>query len=190
MKRPSQETVDRWIDWVRLAQAGDQVALNQLLGELRPWIVCWAAQHCDAHLWEDVAQQVLIQVDRCLHQLRSPHALIGWVQRITRNKAWEVQRRWNGGKSKHAPKVVPMEDPHKQIPARVPSPLENLERQEELDQMHRGIDMLGEPHRSIVQDQLKGMSIKEISHQHGCPEGTIKQRLYTARQQLIKWMAV
>lgn len=65
------------------AQAGDRVALERLLSQLRPDIQRYARLQCYAlSSIEDVVQEALIVVYRRVGDIRSPAALGAWLVRV------------------------------------------------------------------------------------------------------------
>ena len=65
------------------ALAGDERALGQMLGELRPDIRRYARRLCHrSAALEDVVQEVLIVVYRRLGTVRDPAALAGWLMKV------------------------------------------------------------------------------------------------------------
>ena len=65
------------------AQAGDPVALEQVLRELQPDIRRYARRQCHrTSSIEDVVQEALIVLYRRLGSVRDPLAVAGWVFRV------------------------------------------------------------------------------------------------------------
>jgi RNA polymerase sigma factor (sigma-70 family) len=65
------------------AQAGDPVALERLLRELKPDIRRYAWRQCHrTSVIEDVVQEALIVLYRRLGNVRDPLALAGWIFRV------------------------------------------------------------------------------------------------------------
>jgi len=65
------------------AQAGDPVALEQVLRELQPDIRRYARRQCHrTSSIEDVVQEALIVLYRRLESVRDPLAVAGWVFRV------------------------------------------------------------------------------------------------------------
>lgn len=70
-------------DLFAAAQAGDRVALERLLSQLRPDIQRYARFQCYASSsLEDVVQETLIVVYRRVGGIRSPAALGAWLVRV------------------------------------------------------------------------------------------------------------
>lgn len=55
--------------------------------------------------------------------------------------------------------------------------------------LEKGIDALGEHHRLVVELTAMGHSYSEISAVLGCPENTVKTRMFHARAQLKRFLA-
>lgn len=78
----------------QLAHAGNRRALNALIRTLRPlvcrWALVWTGDPDEA---EDVAQQVLIRVDRSIGDFVARGRVTTWVYRITQNVLRDRERR-------------------------------------------------------------------------------------------------
>ena len=66
------------------AHAGDSAALNELLAELRPFVVQTARLVVGSGSWaaEDAAQEALLDISRGIRKLRDPAAVRTWALRI------------------------------------------------------------------------------------------------------------
>lgn len=78
---------------VSAARQGNDEAFGQLVTEFSPllWQVARAAglSVSDA---EDVLQFVWMRLHECLGEIRTPHALVGWLIVTTKREAWRVRR--------------------------------------------------------------------------------------------------
>ncbi len=177
------------LNLVRSAHSGNPDAMEQLLAheQLNKCIIRWASPHCEKHLRKDVAQCVRWKVSRSLKQLRRPEAFLAWVKQITRREARRIQRQWNCGGQCHNAETP---EQHALLPAREATPLDLAAREETRRLVRQAIEELDEPYRRMIQDRLAGLSIEEISRRYGCPTGTVKRRLHTARRKLGRWLEV
>ncbi len=77
---------------VRAAQAGDTIAMNDLLDHLAPYVgrICGPIA---LNSGPDATQEALIAVFRSLRTLREPAALHGWVRAIAVREAIRQARR-------------------------------------------------------------------------------------------------
>jgi RNA polymerase sigma-70 factor, ECF subfamily len=124
---------------------------------------------------EDVAQDAFAKAYRRFAQLRDRERFRAWLVRITWRLALDRQRadrRRAVRETAHA---------REQPPSAVPAPVED-DRNERL---WRAVDALPDKLRvAIVLANVEGHDIGEVARLLGLPAGTVKSRLYLARQRL------
>jgi RNA polymerase sigma-70 factor (ECF subfamily) len=131
---------------------------------------------------EEVAQEAFAKAYRNFNQLRDRERFRAWLVRMTWRMALDRQRanrrRFAREERLEAPSVSP---PH------------SMESQERAEHLWRAIDALSEKLRVvIVLAAIEGHDIKEVAALLELPEGTVKSRLFDARQRLkdaLSWMA-
>jgi RNA polymerase sigma-70 factor (ECF subfamily) len=129
---------------------------------------------------EDVAQEVMMVVQRRLRDFHPPAQLATWLYKITQNIATsrrrrERFRRWLRG--------MPL-DYAEELPATGLSAIEQMERREAAAEVYAALDRLGDKYRSIViLFEIEGLSGEEISSLTGTPLATVWIRLRRGRQQ-------
>jgi RNA polymerase sigma-70 factor (ECF subfamily) len=113
-----------------------------------------------------------------LTQLRHPAAFAGWLRQITARMAVNrVLRRVAVSSG--------TDDMLDAAPARNPSPVDNLIRREDAENVRRGLDRLNPMDReTLVAFYFRGQSLDQMSREHEAPVGTIKRRLHVARNRL------
>ena len=130
---------------------------------------------------EDVAQEAFAKAYRSFRQLRNRERFRAWLVRMTWRMALDRQRA--DRRRFRREDVVRPRDP-------VTPQVESDERGRMLWQ---AIDTLSEKLRVvIVLAAIEGYDIKEVAALLELPEGTVKSRLFVARQQLkesLSWMA-
>jgi RNA polymerase sigma-70 factor (ECF subfamily) len=124
---------------------------------------------------EDVAQEALTKAYRSFKQLRDRDRFRAWLVRTTWRAAIDRyhQNRRRGGRELHveAEPAAPALDP--------------AESTQRADRLWRAIDALPEKLRvTIVLAGIHGHNVREIAALLEIPEGTVKSRLFLARQQL------
>lgn len=68
--------------------------------------------------------------------------------------------------------------------------IDKMVSDEIMEEIQLAISKLPEPHKSVfIEYELNGKSHKEISQETGIPEGTIRTRLFYAKQELQKELA-
>jgi RNA polymerase sigma-70 factor, ECF subfamily len=142
---------------------------------------------------EDVAQEAFAKAYRSFSQLRDRERFRAWLVRMTWRMALDRQRanRRRAAREGHADSWLP---PGGRVPGSAEADLQlDLEAQERLQHLWRAIDALSEKLRIvIVLAGIQEHDIKEVAALLDLPEGTVKSRLFAARQQLkdtLSWMA-
>jgi RNA polymerase sigma factor (sigma-70 family) len=156
------------------AQRGDVLAMSQLMDRLAPWLarICGgiALEYAD-----DAAQEALVHVFRDLRALREPDALRGWARRIAvREAVRHAQRaRADGARASADELASELGDP-----AIAPDVRAVLAR------------LAPEQRAILVLRDLEGLSEEEAAAQLGVARGTVKSRLFRAREAFAKrWSA-
>jgi RNA polymerase sigma-70 factor, ECF subfamily len=130
---------------------------------------------------EDVAQEVLLVVQKRLHDFRQDAQLSTWLYKITQNIATsrrrrERFRRWLRG--------LPL-DYARDLPDPGLSAAEVMEQREAAAEVYAALDMLGDNYRSIViLFEIEGLSGEEIAALTGVPLATVWVRLHRGRKKL------
>jgi RNA polymerase sigma-70 factor (ECF subfamily) len=127
---------------------------------------------------EDVAQEAFAKAYRSFRQLRDRDRFRAWLVRMTWRMALDRRR---GDRRR-----LVRED-RLQVPDAVAPDVESAERAERLWQ---AIDLLSEKLRVvIVLAAIEGYDVREVARLLALPEGTVKSRLFLARQQLKRALA-
>ena len=135
---------------------------------------------------EDVAQDAFAKAYRSFTQLRDRDRFRAWLVRMTWRMALDRQR-------SNRRRVAREDHGDSWLPASAGSEEDAHVRRERAAHLWRAIDGLSEKLRIvIVLAGIKGHDVKEVSALLELPEGTVKSRLFAARQQLketLSWMA-
>src|SRR5687768_8043157 len=124
---------------------------------------------------EEVAQEAFAKAHRSFQQLRDRERFRAWLVRMTWRMAIDRQRS-NRRRIAREQRGEPPE-----APSIVQSPM----ARERAEQLWQAIDTLSDKLRVvIVLAGIQGHDIKEVATLLELPEGTIKSRLFSARQQL------
>lgn len=152
------------------AQAGDPVALENLLAELRPDIRRYARHQCQrSSAVEEVVQEALLILYRRVGTVRSVAALSGWLIKIVARLCMlpalmfmrAVEELKSVDDSAHFARM----------------PVDNLR----ID-LVRALESLSAPHREIILlRDLQDLTINEIAHCLGISRDATKSRLHRAR---------
>ena len=137
---------------------------------------------------EDVAQEAFAKAYRRFNQLRDRERFRAWLVRMTWRMALDRQRANR--------RRLAREDraEHESSECSVEADLHaGLEARRRAEHLWRAIDSLSDKLRVVVVlSSIEGHDIKEVAALLELPEGTVKSRLFAARQQLkdaLSWMA-
>jgi RNA polymerase sigma-70 factor (ECF subfamily) len=175
---------------VRRVQAGDRGAFDLLVLKYQHKVVKLVMRYLkDPTEAEDVAQEAFIKAYRALPQFRGDSAFYTWLYRIAINTAKNalvsrdrspIAYEINLNSDDDAPDVTSR--------LRDPDTPEGLALSEEIRSIvTAAIDALPEDLRTaIVLRELDGMSYEEIAASMDCPVGTVRSRIFRAREAIDK----
>ncbi|ARP87340.1 RNA polymerase sigma factor RpoE [Bordetella genomosp. 9] len=134
---------------------------------------------------EDVAQEAFIKAYRALPQFRGESAFYTWLYRIAINTA----RNWlaSSGRRPSAPNAVENEDGETfnetDNLSDISTPESMVASREIAETVNAAIQDLPEELRTaIVLREIEGMSYEDIAQSMGCPIGTVRSRIFRARE--------
>jgi RNA polymerase sigma-70 factor, ECF subfamily len=171
---------------VRRVQAGERGAYDLLVLKYQHKVVKLVMRYLrDVGDAEDVAQEVFIKAYRALPQFRGDSAFYTWLYRIainTAKNALSARERTPSGYELDA--QGPDEWPEMASRLRDPDTPEGLALTDEIRTTVNGaISALPEDLRTaIVLRELEGMSYEEIAVSMDCPVGTVRSRIFRARE--------
>ena len=184
--RPAPDASDE--DLASRFVAGDHGAFDELVRRHRNGIYRFVRWHLGAPgaEAEDVTQDVLIEVFRCLPRYEGRSRLRTWMLGLAHNVC--RQRRRGSGGARRAFLVAEAAD---EVLRTVPDATADLDallaRREVQAQVRSAIDRLGPEHRDVVLlREIEGLSYGEIAGVLQIPVGTVRSRLHNARIELGK----
>jgi len=134
---------------------------------------------------EDVAQEAFIKAYRALPQFRGESAFYTWLYRIAINTA----RNWQAANNRRPSmsSVIETDDNETfdQIDnlTDISTPESLMASRQVVDTVNAAIDALPEELRTaIVLREIEGMSYEDIAQTMGCPIGTVRSRIFRARE--------
>ena len=162
---------------------GDRVAFSELYTNARPMLVRYAcallAGDADAAL--DVVNEAFLDVWRQAGSFSGSGSAEGWIRHIVRNKAvdWLRRRRERPSALEAGTELAEVESDLIETPAAA------AERRSDAEALRRSLARLSPEHREAVWlCYFEERSLAEIAEIAGCPENTVKTRLFHARKLL------
>jgi RNA polymerase sigma-70 factor (ECF subfamily) len=178
---------------VRRAQHGDLAAYDDLVRRYQERIYStvyhMTSNHEDA---SDLAQEAFIKAFQALKSFKGGSSFYTWVYRIAVNKTINfLKQRKNKGQlslndldlnAEHDPDLVAL------ISEKTPRREVNLSELQE--KLNEAMQRLSESHRLVVTlHDVQGLSHEEIAKIMDCNVGTVRSRLFYARQQLQGYLS-
>lgn len=190
MSSENQAEIDQQL--VERVQAGDKRAFDLLVGKYQHKIVGLVSRYVyDQHEAMDIAQEAFIKAYRALPRFRGDSAFYTWLYRIAINTA----KNHLVSRGRRPPDVdVEVSDAEYLEGGRELRELENPENslfKVELEQaVKRALDQLPEDLRAaLTLREFEGMSYEDIAAVMNCPVGTVRSRIFRAREAVDKEIA-
>jgi RNA polymerase sigma-70 factor (ECF subfamily) len=183
------DTADADVLLVDRAKRGDVRAFEMLVVRYRRRIERLIARMVrDAALVEDIAQETFIRAYRALPQFRGESAFYTWLYRIAVNTAKKALVELKRDPLIRESALGSPEDGEE--PSRVENELSDGETPEAVlaskeiaATVNAAIDALSEDLRqAIVLREIEGLSYEEIADVMNCPIGTVRSRIFRARE--------
>lgn len=178
----SEELTDQIL--VEKAQQGDKKAFNLLVARYQNKVAGLLTRYVSANDIPDVVQETFIKVYRSLESFRGESAFYTWVYRIAVNTAKNYLM--TQGRRPPTEDFLAEDAESYEIGSRlrnIDTP-ENLTLSDELkDIVFKTIESLpDELKTAITLRELEGMSYEEIAEIMDCPVGTVRSRIFRARE--------
>jgi RNA polymerase sigma factor (sigma-70 family) len=160
---------------------GETQAFRPLYRRHQPRVRSVLARLCDPVALDDLVQEVFLRAWQGLPKLRQTHQFGTWLYRI----AWNVASDY---RHKTAQQRSQREQLQQLLPT-TPSQANDLMQLHYQDLLERGLIALSFDHRTvIVLHDLEALSQVEIGEILEIPVGTVKSRLFHARQALRQFL--
>jgi len=170
---------------VKRVQAGDQAAFNALVLKYQQRVLKLVSRYVrDPEEALDVAQEVFIRAYRALKGFRGDSAFYTWLYRIAVNAAKNAigaatRNPVEGGLDVDDPELVEVQ--RRMTDEATPERL--LYTEELKETINRAIEELPpELRRAILLREVKGLSYEEIAQVMDSPVGTVRSRIFRARE--------
>lgn len=171
---------------VERAQQGDELAFEQLVRKYQRKLARLLSRFIrDPAEVEDVAQETFIKAYRALPSFRGDSAFYTWLYRIGTNTAKNFLvaqgRRAPTSTSFDAEEAETFEDGD--LLRDINTPESMLHSRQVGETVNAAMDSLPEELRTaIVLREIEGLSYEEISRIMDCPIGTVRSRIFRARE--------
>lgn len=172
------------------SRRGDTAAFDQLVYLYKDRVQAFVQRRLsDSVEAEDIAQETFVRAYRHLPSFRGAASFQTWLHCIAGNLTVDsLRKRQRRGNHYSLDAPVDTEGGALARELMAPSysePHRDLETSELQREVHRAIRDLSPKLRTVVVlYELKGMNYAEIAQTLGCPVGTVKSRMFNARNQL------
>ena len=168
----------REAEWIREIAAGDRRAFERLYEVYGPRIFRFAIRMVkEESKAEEVVNDVMFEVWKSAARFEARSKPSTWILGIARFRALNAIR----GKKIETDELddtTPVADPTEDAG-------ERLDQAVRVERIKEALDTLSTDHREVVElTFFQGCSYKEIAEIVGCPEGTVKTRMYHAKKKL------
>jgi len=179
---------DREIDHqlVERVREGDKRAYGLLVEKYRRKIIRLLSRMVrDPDDLEDIAQETFIKAYRALPQFRGDAAFYTWLYRIAVNTAKNfLVARGKAMRTVSEQAVNDDDEPDDRLVAQdIATPESELLSKQVAIAVNEAVDSLPEELRqAITLREMEGMSYEEIAEYMACPIGTVRSRIFRARE--------
>jgi len=181
------------MELVKRARKGELTAYDELVRRYQERIYAtiyhMTANHEDAN---DLAQEAFIKAFRALRSFKGGSSFYTWVYRIAVNKTINFlkQRRSRVQMSLNDLDFNAEHDPDLVALISDKTPRREVGLAELQEKLNIAMQKLSEPHRLVVTlHDVQGLSHEEIAKIMDCNIGTVRSRLFYARQQLQAYLS-
>ena len=187
MSNNSQKAADQIL--VERVQAGDKGAFDLLVKRYQHKVIGLIGRYVQDHAEAlDIAQETFIKAYKALDSFRGESAFYTWLYRIATNTAKNylvTRSRRPPGTDVDIDDVLQAESESEL--REIETPENNLYRDELFSVMASALEALPEELRvALTLRELEGMSYEEIAEVMDCPIGTVRSRIFRAREAIDK----
>ncbi len=173
---------------VARAQRGDTAAFDVLVERYKQRLYAtvyhMTSNHEDAN---DLVQEAFIKAYKSLHSFKRQSSFYTWVYRIAVNRTINfLKRRKDRGhfSLNDVDASIETDPDYVELMSHV-TPRREVGLNELQEKLNEALQKLSDEHRVVViMHDVQGMTHADIAKMVGCSEGTVRSRLFYARQQL------
>ncbi len=175
---------------VERVQAGDRQAFGVLVSKYQRRLLRLVSRFVrDPVEAEDVVQESFIKAYRALANFRGESAFYTWLYRIGVNTA----KNWLASNGRRLPTSTPVDNEDAEGYSEADllrdedTPDRMLQSKQIAETVNAAMEALPEELRvAIALREIDGLSYEEISEAMGCPIGTVRSRIFRAREAIAK----
>lgn len=174
-----------------LCQQGDRACFRLLYQRYQQRVRSTLYQLCGSSSLDDLVQEVFLKVWKGLPKLKTAKYFSTWLYRISWNVATDQRRKLAKGQEKMSINQEKYEEKEELNYSKLADTKEapDLMHLHYQDIVQRGLDHLSFEHRAVlVLHDLEDLPQKEVAEILNIPVGTVKSRLYNARNSLKKFL--
>ncbi len=175
MRRTHEDILDELL--VLQCQDGDAAAIQRLIARWHPRLTRLALRlTAEREAVRDIVQDAWLAIVKGLNRLDDPARFRGWAYRIVRNRCADWTRR--RATRRNAAKEL-------QFAAATAGSSKTAGSSSQGSEIRLALASMPEEQRAILSlHYLDGMGLSEIARVLGVPKGTVKSRLFHARERL------
>lgn len=168
---------------------GDQKAFEILVRRYQAKIAAVIARDVrDPDKVRDLTQETLIKAYRALKDFREESAFYTWLYRIAINTTKNYQMSLSRVPTENNVAIDDVDQVAPQL-RHHETPEKLVLREEMFNNLDKALSELSESMRSVViMRDVNGHSYEEIAKALNCPIGTVRSRIYRARQEIVEKM--
>lgn len=171
---------------VQKLKVGDEEAYNILCREYSGKMYRLACRLAGPEEAEDLVQEAFVQIYRSMKSFRGDCSIGTWVYRITTNVCQDYLRRKSRRSWRHLFSLDWLKnETDRELPATTVEPHDAVLIRDDLDRLKKAIAALPQEQRAVlVLHDLEQLTYQEVADVLGIVVGTVKSRLFYARQKV------
>lgn len=174
---------------LRKAREGDLDAFAQLIDEHEGRVYGVVCQYVkDEEEARDLTREVFYKAFRSLDRFRGNSRFSSWICRIAINRSIDHLRRRRNVRMESLDTPIATDgggEVERELPDAAPSPEDLVTRTELAAKIREAVDQLSPKLRTVtILREYEAMSIEEIAEVLGVSSGTVKSRIFRARERL------